>query len=197
MHRPLDMLTKLFDTLHRWAESGWSGPAVATWGLLQSSFVPGPSDAVLLPLGIADPRRVYRLAAWAAVSATVGGLIIYTIGSSAGTETGRVLLERIGINAGMVATMTGAFARHGWWLVFFGAFGPVSTKLVCVVAGMMGMTLPLFAASLLAGRAVRFFAIAVIIHAGGERLQRWLGRRTGWEPRDAVRPDEQGVATRG
>ena len=40
--------------------------------------------------------------------------------------------------------------KHGWWLVFLSAVGPLSTKLVCAVAGMTGMPLPVFALSLAA-----------------------------------------------
>lgn len=169
--------------LHAWAESGWAGPAVGLWGLLQSSIVPGPSDALLAPLGLADPRRVYRLAAWATVSAILGGLLIYLIASNAADDSLQRLLALIGIGESSVARITTAFRRHGWLLVFFGAFGPISTKLTCVVAGMMGMPLPLFAISLGAGRALRFFAVAAIIHAGGERLQQWLRTRAARPPR--------------
>lgn len=173
------LLKRVLATLHRWAESGWAGPVVGLWGLLQSSFVPGPSDALLIPLGLADPRKVYRLAGWAAVSATLGGVIVYSVGASASTETGRELLGQLGISARMLDSMIDGFARHGWWLVFFGAIGPLSAKLVSAVAGMLGMSLPIFVGSLALGRAVRFFALAVMIHAGGERLQEWVRRRRG------------------
>ena len=37
--------------------SGWGGPAVGTWGLLQGSVMPGPTDMVLVPLGLAVDTR--------------------------------------------------------------------------------------------------------------------------------------------
>lgn len=186
MKRPL--LARVLDTLHRWAESGWAGPAVGVWGVLQSSVMPGPSDAVLLPLGISDPPRVYRLALWAWGASIIGGFITYLMGSAAATGGARELLLMVGVSERMLASMMGLFAKHGWWLVFFGAFGPLSTKLVCVVAGMMAMPAPLFLLSLAAGRGVRFLALAIIIHAGGERLQRWIRARRGLSGRE-VEPD--------
>ena len=176
------LLARTLDRLHGWAESGWAGPAVGVWGVLQSSVVPGPSDTLLIPLGIADPPKVYRLAGWAWISSVIGGLIVYSIGTVAATESGRNKLEMVGVSEGMLASMTRLFANHGWWLVFFSAFGPLSTKLVCVVAGMMGMPVPIFFLSLAAGRGIRFLALALIIHAGGERLQRWVSARRGVPP---------------
>src|SRR5688500_8771980 len=64
-------IVHLYAALHRWGESGWAGSAVGGWGVLQGSVVPGPSDAVLIPLGLADPRRALTLAAWATAGATV------------------------------------------------------------------------------------------------------------------------------
>ena len=54
------LLARTLDRLHGWAESGWAGPAVGVWGVLQSSVVPGPSDTLLIPLGIAwsAPRLI-------------------------------------------------------------------------------------------------------------------------------------------
>ena len=42
----------VYYAFHRWAESGWSRSAVAGWGVLQGSVMPGPSDALLIPLGL-------------------------------------------------------------------------------------------------------------------------------------------------
>src|SRR5688500_20349897 len=73
-------IVHLYAALHRWGESGWAGSAVGGWGVLQGSVVPGPSDALLVPLGLADPRRGLVLAGWATAGATIGGLIAHAIG---------------------------------------------------------------------------------------------------------------------
>src|SRR5687768_10999679 len=75
-------IVHLYAALHRWGESGWAGSAVGGWGVMQGSIVPGPSDALLIPLGLADPRRALVLAAWATAGATLGGIIAYTIGAN-------------------------------------------------------------------------------------------------------------------
>ena len=87
------MLRRVIAALHRWAESGWAGTATATWEILQSSVVPGPSGAVFAPLAIADPERAPRLAVWATAGAIIGGCIAYLIGAQAFEGLGRSLIN--------------------------------------------------------------------------------------------------------
>ena len=80
-----DFIRRVLARLHLWAEAGWSGSAVGTWGLLQGSVVPGPSEGVLIPLGLADPRRALYLAIWAVAGASqsLGGVFFFAIGVAA------------------------------------------------------------------------------------------------------------------
>src|SRR5215218_6123052 len=110
-------LVALIARLHRWAESGSAGSAVCTWSCLQGSVVPGPSEALFLPLGLADPRRALRLAAWAALGAVAGGLIAYAIGAYAFESVGRPLLSLFGIGSARWDQLAGLFHRRGAALV--------------------------------------------------------------------------------
>ena len=169
----------LLAVFHRWAESGWAGSAVGTWALLQGSVVPGPSDALLVPLGLSDPRRVFRLAAWAVVGATLGGLVAYAIGLFAFDDIGRPLLGLVGVSEASLEKSRGMFERRGWMLVALSAISPLSTKVVCLAAGSFGVPPWQFAAGLLSGRAARFLGLATVIRFAGERLTGWLERKFG------------------
>lgn len=176
---------------HEWAESGWGGLAVAGWGLLQGSVVPGPSDAVLIPLGIADPRRVFRLAAWATLGATVGGLIAYTIGLTSFDQLGRPMLDLMGVSPARLDASRAAFARHGWQIVVLSTMSPLSTKAICLAAGAFGVPPWQFVPALLVGRGVRFFAVALVMRFAGPRLLDWLSKRVGSAPLTSVSLDSE------
>ena len=47
------LLYRMLAMFHRWAESGWGGAAVGSWGYLQASVMPGPLSGI----AIASPRR--------------------------------------------------------------------------------------------------------------------------------------------
>jgi membrane protein YqaA with SNARE-associated domain len=177
------MLARVIAALHRWAESGWSGTATATWEILQSSVVPGPSGAVFAPLALADADRAARLAVWATAGAIAGGCIAYLIGAQAFEGIGRPILSTLGVSAATLASTEAAFGRHGWLLVFVATISPLSTKLTCIAAGAFGLPLPQFLPALMVGRAVRFAALTVILRFAGERLAKRLtaGRGKGEE----------------
>jgi membrane protein YqaA with SNARE-associated domain len=164
--------------LHQWAESGWAGPATAGWTYAQGAALPGPADALLVPFGLADPRRVYRLALWALAGSTLGGITAYLAGAFAFQEVVAPVLGVVGIDPSELASFRTLFARHGWMLVVISSVSPFPSKLVSVSAGAFGIPFPIFALALGLGRATRFFTIAVLIHLAGERIARWWRRVT-------------------
>jgi len=165
------MLSRLYAVLHRWAESGWSGTATATWEVLQSSVLPGPSGAIFAPLTIADPERGPRLACWAVTGAIVGGCIAYLIGAQAFEGVGRPVLSTLGVSEATLASTADMFERYGWMLVFIATISPLSTKLTCIAAGAFGFPLPQFLPALVVGRAVRFAALTLLLRFAGTRLR--------------------------
>jgi membrane protein YqaA with SNARE-associated domain len=171
------MLQRLIAALHRWAESGWAGAATATWELLQSSVVPGPSGVVFAPLAIADPPRAPRLALWGIAGAVLGGCIAYLIGAHAFDSFGRAMFSALGVSDARIAASEAMFERHGWLLVFVSTISPLSTKLTCIAAGAVGLPVAQFIPALLVGRALRFGVLVVLLRFAGERLLERLSRR--------------------
>ena len=140
--------------------------------------MPGPADALLVPLGLADPPKVYRLALWALAGSVAGGCVAYLAGAYGFQEIVAPVLGFFGIDPRELASFRTLFARHGWMLVVASSVSPFPSKLVSVSAGAFGIPFPLFALALGLGRAVRFFTIAVLIHFAGERIARWWRRVT-------------------
>src|SRR5688500_3013881 len=180
------MLSRLIAALHRWAESGWAGAATATWELLQSSVVPGPSGVVFAPLAVADPPRAPRLAAWGLAGSVLGGCIAYLIGVHAFDELGRTLLGALGVSDARIASSQVLFERYGWLLVFASTISPLSTKLTCMAAGAFWLPFVQFVPALFVGRAVRCGVLVVLLRYAGEHLAERLARRTDGRAREQV-----------
>jgi membrane protein YqaA with SNARE-associated domain len=138
--------------------------------------MPGPADALLVPFGLADPRRVYRLALWALAGSTLGGITAYAAGAFAFQEVVAPVLGFFGVDPRELAAIRAFVLRYGWLAVVGSSISPFPSKLVSVSAGAFGVPFPIFALALGAGRAVRFFTIAVLIHVAGERIERWWRR---------------------
>jgi membrane protein YqaA with SNARE-associated domain len=163
--------------LYRWAESGWARSAVAAWGFAQSAIVPGPSDVLLIPLGLADPRRVFSLALWTTIGAFFGALVAYAIGALAFDSVGAPLLSLVGIGAAEIERFRATFAERGWLVVVLGALPLLSAKVISIAAGAFGLPIFPFAVAILVGRGARFFAEAAIIRFAGSKLVSWIERK--------------------
>ena len=153
---------------------------------MQGSIVPGPSDALLIPLGLADPRRALVLAAWATAGATIGGIIAYTIGANFLDALTTSAFGWFGEGSANWELRRAQFESRGWMLVLLSTVSPFSTKFVCLAAGAFGVPFGEFTLALFGGRAARFLVIGLVLRFAGVRLrsllERWLGR-----PVDALR----------
>lgn len=165
--------------LHRWAESGWAKSAIAGWAFFQGSVVPGPSDILLIPLALADPRRAFTFAGAATAGAIAGGTIAYALGALAFEEVARPLISLFGVSDARWEALRSLFERRGWMLVMLSTVSPLSTKLVCIAAGSFGVPWPHFVASLAVGRAARFFLVALVVRLAGQKLTARIERAVG------------------
>lgn len=167
--------------LHRWAESGRARSATATWGFAQSAIVPGPDVALLIPLGLADPQRVFSFALWTTVGSFFGALAAYCIGVFAFDRVGIPLLSLVGIGTASIQNAREMFTEHSLLVVLAGSMGllPVGAKVMCIVSGGLGVPPLQFALVFLVGRSARYSIVAAIIRFAGSRLVGWIERRVG------------------
>jgi membrane protein YqaA with SNARE-associated domain len=165
--------------LHRLAEAGWAATAVGAWAFLQASVVPGPVDGVLVPLGLADPRRAWHFAWSALVGSTVGALVAYTIGALAFESMGRAVLDWLGVAGPEVEQFRAVFKEKGLWLVLVSTVTPLSGKLVSIAAGAFGIPVLPFVATMVIGRGFRYGVVAAVVRYFGDRVERYVEKRYG------------------
>lgn len=172
-------IVRLYAWLHGLAERGWAATAVGSWSFLQSALVPGPVDALIVPLGLADPPKAYRFA-WAAVlGAVLGTLVGYTAGALAYDTVGIFVLNLFGVEGEGIEVWRARFQRQGWWVVFLSTVTPVSAKLVSVAAGAFGVPLWQFVGAMALGRMLRFLTVAFLVRRFGHGIDAWVRRRYG------------------
>jgi membrane protein YqaA with SNARE-associated domain len=166
--------------LHRWAESGRARSASATWGFVQTSIIAGPPDALIIPLGLADPKRVFSFAFWTTVGSFFGALTVFSIGVFAFEKFGIPLFSLIGVGTDAIQHAREMFAEHALLVVLVGSLGlGVPANVMSIASGGFGVPLFLFAPVFLFGRSTHYFVVAVIIRFAGSRLVSWIERRTG------------------
>jgi membrane protein YqaA with SNARE-associated domain len=167
--------------LHRWAESGRARSATATWGFVQSSILPGPPDALIIPLGLADPKRVFAFAFWTTVGSFFGALTVFAIGAFGFEKLGIPLFSLIGVDTNTIQHAREMFGEHALLVVLIGSLGllPIPANVMSIASGGFGVPLLSFAPVFLVGRSTRYVIVAVIIRFAGGRLVGWIERRVG------------------
>lgn len=161
---------------HRHAER-----CLAGLGFAESSFLPVPTDLLLIPMTLATPSRACRLATIASVASVVGGFYGYAIGHF-GFRFVTPLIEWLGQGARFELVLVW-FEHWGFWAVLVACFSPIPYASFAIGAGMLGLGIVPFALASLVGRGARFFLEVQLVACAAPRLASGLlghVERIGW-----------------
>lgn len=176
---------KLFGPIYErvllWSRHRLAERYLGAMSFAESSFFPIPVDVMLAPMCLAARDKWVRYATIATVFSVLGGLAGYGIGYGLFDAIEPWLRESIYWNAYQVSR--GWFDDYGVWIIFVAGFSPIPYKIFTLAAGVAVLNLPAFLIASLIGRAARFFLVAGLVKAGGQRFEDGLLRhieRIGW-----------------
>jgi membrane protein YqaA with SNARE-associated domain len=176
---------RLFEPLyHRvisWSRHRHAERYLGALSFAESSFFPIPPDVMLAPMCLADRDKAWRFAMVTTVTSLLGGIAGYAIGFFV-FELVEPWLHKMGY---WDAYLHGKawFDQWGVWAVFVAGFSPIPYKIFTISAGAAVLNFPGFVIASLVGRGARFFLVAGLIKAGGERMEQLLPQyveRLGW-----------------
>ena len=171
----------LYDLVLRWSGHRHAERYLAALSFAESSFFPIPVDVMLGPMVLAERRKAWRYAAIAAIFSVLGGVAGYAIGWGMFEAIEPWLAESHYWDSYQTAQKW--FDDYGIWVVFVAGFSPIPYKVFTIAAGVAALNLPAFVIASLIGRGARFFLVAGLVYAGGERFERSLKRNVeiiGW-----------------
>ena len=169
------IFSRLYDLVLAWAAHPKATRYLAALSFAESSFFPIPPDVMLAPMVLAQRQRAWLLAALTTFWSVAGGVAGYCIGMFLFRLVAEPIIEFYDAQMAFDAALT-QFRTHGIWIVFLAGFTPIPYKLFTISAGLASMGLLPFVAASLVGRGARFFLVAGLIYAGGERFQTQLRR---------------------
>lgn len=140
--------------------------------LTEATVFPVPPDVMLAPMVLAQRQAAWRLALLTTTASVLGGMIGYLIGFLA-IEAVMPLIERAGYTEAYEGAVR-AFERFGVWFVILAGFSPIPFKVITIAAGALGMPVLGFLIGAIIGRGARFYTVAGVIYAGGERAAEHL-----------------------
>lgn len=171
----------LYDRVLGWARHPHAERYLGGLSFAESSFFPIPPDVMLAPMCLADRTKAWRFAAVTTVTSLLGGIAGYAIGYFL-FESIEPWLHDMGY---WPAYLEGKewFDNWGVWAVLVAGFSPIPYKIFTISAGVAVLNFPGFVIASLIGRGARFFLVAGLVVAGGERMETLLPKyveRLGW-----------------
>ena len=157
-------------------------PALLTGlSFAEAVVFPIPPEVMLAPMSLSQPRRSFWFATLSLLGSLVGAVIGYLLGHYA-YELVRPLFESLGwidrIDA-QVTYLREVAAQSPWkafWILVLAGFTPIPLKIFTWAAGIVGVPMLPFLASMAVGRGKRVYLIAAAIRLGGARAERALHR---------------------
>jgi membrane protein DedA with SNARE-associated domain len=172
----------------------WIVDLVAAWGytgvflmmFVESSFVPYPSEAAMIPAGYLASRG--QMSATLAVLAGIGGSLCGAIlNYQLALRLGRPVLERVGryffLKPESFEAAERYFDNHGEFTTFVARLVPGIRQLISVPAGLARMNIPRFLLYTGLGAGIWSTVLVVLGYVAGEQEELWrplLGKATGW-----------------
>ena len=169
------MLRRLYDftldlSAHRHA--GWGLGVVS---FIESSFFPIPPDLMLIPMVLAERSKAWIYAAICTLASVAGAVLGYFIGYALWETVGQPVIAFYNGQAAF-EKFTGFYDVWGVWIVLAAAISFLPYKVATIASGVAGLALGPFLLASLAGRGIRFFAVAGLIYFFGPQIRTLIDR---------------------
>jgi len=174
------MLRRLAEWTLSWVRSPHATTALGVVSFVESSVFPIPADVLFVPMCAARPDRAMRLAFLASVTSVLGGIFGWFLGYFAFESLARPILEFYGKAEAfdtLRADVAGAPAIILLMLVTSGLAHLPPMKVVTILSGVVGFSLPLFILSAILARSARFYGLAWLLRRYGTKVAAFLERR--------------------
>jgi len=172
------MIRRLYDWTLALAQSRHAMWALAVVAFAESSVFPIPPDILMIPMILAAPSRAFLIAGVALVASVLGGMLGYWIGYGVFESVGRPVLEFYGKDAYFDA-FSARYNAWGAWAVLIAGVTPFPYKVITILSGSTGLSLPVFIAASIIARGLRFFIVAALLWKFGAPIRDFIERRLG------------------
>ncbi|GAA0273771.1 hypothetical protein LNAOJCKE_4462 [Methylorubrum aminovorans] len=169
------MLRRLYEWILALAAKPSAPWALGAVAFAESSFFPVPPDAMMVPMAVSRPDRVWLYATIATVASVLGGLLGYAIGALLFDSVGLWLFNLYGLTD-KAETFQASYATYGHWVILLKGLTPIPYKLVTITSGFAHYSLFWFTLLSVVTRGARFFLLAWLLGRYGIGIRAVLDR---------------------
>jgi len=170
------MLRRLYDWILDQAAKPHAVWVMGLMSFAESSFFPLPPDVLLVPMMLANRRRVFWYATVATATSVVGGYLGYAIGYYAFGSIGEWIIRNLSSQSSFDA-LHAFFDRYGFWAIVLKGMTPIPYKIVTILSGFLHFDLTQFTIASIVARGMRFYLEGIVLYAFGERGRAFIEER--------------------
>ena len=138
---------------------------------LESTIVPIPLEAVLIPLMQARREKIWLIALMATLGCLIGALFGYALGYYLFDIVGEWVIATFS-NPEQFEVIKQKMHEQGFWFVITLGIVPIPFQIAMLAAGATKYSLTLFLIASVIARSIRYFGLALIVYYAGNQAER-------------------------
>ncbi|MEL0659179.1 VTT domain-containing protein [Psychromonas arctica] len=150
-----------------------SGITIASF--LESTIVPIPLEAVLVPLMQARREKLWTIALMATLGCIVGALFGYALGYYLFDVVGDWVINTFS-SPEQFENVRQQMQEQGFWFVITLGIVPIPFQIAMLAAGATKYSLTLFLIASAIARSIRYFGLAVVVYYAGNQAERIISK---------------------
>lgn len=153
-------------------------PGITLASFLESTVVPIPIEALLVPLMQKRRDKLWLIAFMTTLGCLIGALLGYFVGYFLFDITRDLIMEYMTTEK-QFTTFQERMASDGFWFIFSTGVSPIPLQIAVLAAGVTAYSIPLFILATTTGRVIRYFGLAVLVYYFGDKTEK-LVRKYKW-----------------
>lgn len=167
------VLGKIKHTTNRMVNSEKMLRGVTIASFLESTIVPIPLEAILVPLMQKRRDQLWWIATMATLGCILGAVFGYALGYYLFSLVGDWVISAFS-SPEQFEQVKGQMNRQGFWFVLTLGIAPIPFQIAMLAAGATEYSLLLFLLATAIARSIRYFGLAIVVYYAGNRAERLI-----------------------
>ena len=166
----MGIVKKLERTTKRMVESKHMLKGITLASFLESTIVPIPLEAVLVPLMQARREKLWLIAFMTTLGCLIGALFGYALGYFLFDLVGDWVIDTFSSQQ-QFDNVTRKMESQGFWFVLTLGIVPVPFQIAMLAAGATKFSLIGFLIATVIARSIRYFGLAIVVYFAGNKAE--------------------------
>ncbi|RJF37447.1 YqaA family protein [Pseudoalteromonas gelatinilytica] len=145
--------------------------SITVASFLESTIVPIPLEAVLIPLMQARREKLWLIALMATIGCIIGAIFGYALGYYLFDVVGDWVINTFS-NPEQFEQVKQNMQAQGFWFILTLGIVPIPFQIAMLAAGATKYSIFLFLLATVIARSIRYFALAAVVYYAGNQAER-------------------------